>query len=276
MGDQQKQPAYQYAAEYPRHAFDAGRIGAWSALFGSVFYFAVFTVEGWLRSDYDAARMFISELSLGPWGWVQIANFMILGASLLVFAVSVALEFGGAARSARVGATLLAIMGISMLASGPFVIDPVIGAGPVAIDPVAITPQQMSFHSKFHYALGTMFFLLAPAVCLCFAGFKRSSTDPALRAFRLWSLGLGIVSLGAVILFKLALLPPASNPLLPWRGLIQRATVIPFLLWMFIFGLMLLKHSRLARSFVAPRGATISAVPQSSPQSAASDVTQRL
>jgi hypothetical protein len=61
--------------------------------------------------------------------------------------------------------------------------------------------------------------------------------------------------------------------LLAWRGFIQRATVIPFLVWMFIFGLMMLKHSRLARSSAAPAGAAISASPQSSPQSAASNVT---
>ena len=142
-----------------------------------------------LRPDYDAASMFISELSLGPWGWVQIVNFMVFGLALLVFAMSVALEFGGEARTARVGVTLLVIMGISMLASGPFVIDPVAGVGPV-IDPVAVAPHQMSFHSKFHYALGTLFFLLAPATCFCFAGYKRSSKDPALRAFRRWSFGI--------------------------------------------------------------------------------------
>ena len=134
-----------------------------------------------------------------------------------------------------------------MLASGPFVIDPVAGVGPV-IDPVAIAPHQMSFHSKFHYLVGTLFFLLAPATCFCFAGYNRSSKDPALRAFRLWSFGLGFVSVTGVVLFKLALLPPASNPLLPWRGLIQRATVIPFLVWLFIFGLMMLKHARVGRA----------------------------
>jgi hypothetical protein len=250
------QQAAPYALGHRRRAFDISRVGAWSALFGSAVYLSLFTIEGWLRPDYDAASMFISELALGSWGWVQIVNFMILGLALLVFAMSVALELGGQARTARVGVTLLAIMGISMLASGPFVIDPVAGAGPLVIDPAAVAPQQMSFHSKFHYALGTLFFLLAPAACLCFAGYKRSSKDPALRAFRRWSLGLGIACLAAVVLFKLALMPPASNPLLPWRGLIQRATVIPFLVWLFIFGLMMLKRARLAAASGIAGGAT--------------------
>jgi hypothetical membrane protein len=259
LDEEQTQQADPSALDDRRRALDIRRVGASSALCGSAFYLCVFTIEGWLRPDYDAASMFISELSLGPWGWVQIVNFMILGLALLVFAMSVALELGGQARTARVGATLLAIMGISMLASGPFVIDPVAGAGPLVIDPAAVAPHQMSFHSKFHYALGTLFFLLAPATCLCFAGYKRSSKDPALRAFRRWSLGLGIASLAAVVLFKLALLPPASNPLLPWRGLIQRATVIPFLVWLFIFGLMMLKRARLAGASGIAGGATSSA-----------------
>ena len=253
--DENTQAADSYAVYDRRRTLDISHIGAWSALFGSAVYLCVFTIEGWLRPDYNAASMFISELSLGPWGWVQIVNFMIFGLALLVFAISVALEFGGEARTARVGVTLLVIMGISMLASGPFVIDPVAGAGPI-IDPVAVAPHQMSFHSKFHYALGTLFFLLAPATCFCFAGYKRSSKDPTLRAFRRWSFALGIVSVTGVVLFKLALLPPPSNPLLPWRGLIQRATVIPFLVWLFIFGLMMLKHARAARASGIAGGAT--------------------
>jgi Protein of unknown function (DUF998) len=258
LDEQHTQPAEPYDVYHRRRAFDTSRVGAWSALFGSAVYLCVFTVDGWLRPGYDAASMFISELSLGPWGWVQIVNFMIFGLALLVFATSVALEFGDT-RSARVGVTLLVIMGIGMLASGPFVIDPMIGAGRVVIDPVAVAPHHMSFHSKFHYALGTLFFLLAPATCFCFAGCKRSSKDPMLRMFRLWSFGLGIVSVAGMGLFKLALLPPASNPLLPWRGLIQRATVIPFLVWLFIFGLMMLKHARSARTLGIAGGATSSA-----------------
>jgi hypothetical protein len=257
LDEQHTQPAEPYDVYHRRRAFDTSRVGAWSALFGSAVYLCVFTIDGWLRPDYDAASMFISELSLGPWGWVQIVNFMIFGLALLVFAMSVALEFGDT-RSARVGVTLLVIMGISMLASGPFVIDPVAGAGPV-IDPVAVAPHQMSFHSKFHYALGTLFFLLAPATCFCFAGYKRSSKDPTLRVFRLWSFGLGIVTVMGMVLFKLALLPPASNPLLPWRGLIQRATVIPFLVWLFIFGLIMLKHAQVGRVSGIAGGATSSA-----------------
>ena len=80
-----------------------------------------------------------------------------------------------------------------------------------------------------------------------------------MRAFRLWSFGLGFVSVTGVVLFKLALLPPASNPLLPWRGLIQRATVISFLVWLFIFGLMMLKHSQVGRASGIAGGATSSA-----------------
>jgi Protein of unknown function (DUF998) len=257
LDEQHTQSAQPCDVYHRRRDFDGSRVGAWSALFGSAVYLSVFTIDGWLRPDYDAASMFISELSLGPWGWVQIVNFMIFGLALLVFAMSIALEFGEA-RSARVGVTLLVIMGISLLASGPFVIDPVAGAGPV-IDPVALAPHQMSFHSKFHYALGTLFSLLAPATCLCFAGYKRSSKDPALRAFRRWSLGLGVASVAGVVLFKLALLPPVSNPMLPWRGLIQRAAVIPFLVWLFIFGLMMLRHARLVRASGVAAGATSSA-----------------
>jgi hypothetical protein len=111
------------------------------------------------------------------------------------------------------------------------------------VDPVTIVPGQMSFHSKFHYALGTMVFVLAPASSFCFVVCDPFSKDSTWRSFRRRSLGLGIVMVLGVVFFKVAMLPPASNPLHPWIGAIQRATVIPFLVWLFTFGLVMLRRN---------------------------------
>ena len=246
MGKQPEQLAHPYALERSRGALDVCRVGGWSALLGSVLYVGVFTLEGLLRPDYQAASMFISELALGPWGWIQTINFILFGLSIFVFAMSVALEFG-AGRAARVGVTLLVIIAIGTVASGLFAVDPVTGLGPT-VDPVGVAPHRMSFHSKFHYIVGTMIFLLAPASCLCFVVADRFSKDPAWQAFRLWSLGLAVLMVAGMVFLKIALLPPASNPLLPWRGLIERASVFPFAVWLFTFGLVMLRRARLAPS----------------------------
>ena len=246
LDEQHTQPAEPYDFYHRRRAFDTSRVGAWSALFGSAVYLCVFTIEGCLRPGYDAASMFISELSLGSLGLGPNRQFYDLWPNAPRVRDERRLGVWRHKVSARWCDTACD-HGDRHAGLGTLRDRSHNNAGPVLIDPAAVAPHQMSFHSKFHYALGTLFFLLAPATCFCFAGYKRSSKDPVLRMFRLWSLGLGIVSVTGMGLFKLALLPPASNPLLPWRGLVQRATVIPFLVWLFIFGLMMLKHVRLAR-----------------------------
>jgi Protein of unknown function (DUF998) len=69
-------------------------------------FVALFTAQGWMRAGYDPASMFVSELSLGPWGWVQIANFVITGLLLIWFASGVRAIFP-AGKAARVGPLLL-------------------------------------------------------------------------------------------------------------------------------------------------------------------------
>jgi hypothetical protein len=231
------------SADGRRFTRGVSRLGAWCIVFAPVIYFCVFMAEGWLRAGYDATSMVISQLSLGPRGWIQTVNFLVLGFAILLFSISVALEFG-AARMARIGATLLLIIGISMVASAIFAIDPV---GSVVLEPTRLVPRQMSFHSKFHYVVGTMAFLLAPFTCFCFLFGNGVSKDPAWKAFWRWSVALGIAMFAGVVLFKLTTLPSASNPLRPWQGSIQRAMVTPFLVWLSLFGWVILKRTQADR-----------------------------
>jgi len=220
-----------------------GRFSAWCILVCSPLYLGVIVLEGLLRPDYDAATMFISELALGSRGFVQIANFIVFGLSILLFAMGVALSFG-TTRAGRIGVTLLVIVGICMVAAGVFVIDPVPASG-LTFRPAAIGPRHMSFHSKFHYVVSSVAFLLAPICAFCFAFADRFAEDATWQAFRRWSLALGIAMAAGVILMKLATMPPPTNPLQPWRGLIQRAMVLPFVAWLFAFGVVLLKRASL-------------------------------
>ena len=45
------------------------------------FFFAIFSIAGALRSDYDPLRHPISSLMFGPGGWVQSVNFLLTGPS---------------------------------------------------------------------------------------------------------------------------------------------------------------------------------------------------
>jgi hypothetical protein len=48
----------------------------------------VFTIGGTLRAGYEPRRDFVSVLSLGPRGWVQMTNFILLGVLLLIIILS--------------------------------------------------------------------------------------------------------------------------------------------------------------------------------------------
>jgi uncharacterized protein DUF998 len=52
---------------------------------GPILFFAVFTVAGAVRHGYSALRDFVTHLSLGDQGWVQIANFIVFGLLMLAF-----------------------------------------------------------------------------------------------------------------------------------------------------------------------------------------------
>jgi hypothetical protein len=89
---------------------DRRPLGATAGIIGPVLFVTVFTVEGWLRPGYDWRSMYVSELALGPRGWVQIANFALYGVLQLVFASGMAAEFPNGTAS-RAGPLVLRLIG---------------------------------------------------------------------------------------------------------------------------------------------------------------------
>jgi Protein of unknown function (DUF998) len=63
---------------------DRRHLGAIAGLIGPPLFVAAFTIEGWFR-PYRAREMFVTELSLGPRGWIQMGNFIATGVLLLLF-----------------------------------------------------------------------------------------------------------------------------------------------------------------------------------------------
>jgi hypothetical protein len=210
---------------------DARRLGGWAGIAGSVLFVTVLTIEGWARPGYEPASMFISALSLGPRGWIQIANFILLGALFLVFAGGVAAEFRSGTASR--GATLLRIIGVSFLASGPFVMDP-----------AGVPWELMSWHSRIHYLFGAVVFSLGPVSCFVF--YRRFRGDPTWRSLRWPTLGAGLMMSLAVVLLKVlpARAPAPPNTWNHWVGAIQRLALLPYMAWVLAFGLALLGRSR--------------------------------
>jgi hypothetical protein len=208
---------------------DRRQLGAWAGMIGPPLFVAVFALEGWLRSGYNSAGMFVSELSLGPRGWIQMLNFVVFGLLFLIFTQGVAAAFQEG-KASRAGPLLLAIIGISFLVSGPFVMDP-----------ATTRADQMSWHGALHQLFGALVFSLSPVSCFVFL--RRFRVDPNWRSLYGWTLAAGTIIAASVVLQSVgpARPPAAPNAFNEWVGLVQRTALVTYLGWLFTFALHLRK-----------------------------------
>ncbi len=206
-------------------------MAAWAGIIGSVLFVGIFTVEGFLRGGYDPLKMYISELSLGSRGWIQMANFVMIGLLLLVFSRGIAAEFKTGPAS-RGGVWILAVIAVLFVVSGFFVMDP------------ADTPStRLSFQGTIHGLAGGIIFLLMP-ICI-FVFWRRFRIDPDWGDFRVWTLGLGLFEAAAVLVFTVvSKIPEGKSVFADWLGLIQRTALVPFMIWVLLFAWKLLARSK--------------------------------
>ncbi len=210
----------------------------WAGTIGPALFLLTFTLEGWLRPGYQARSMFVSELALGPRGWIQSINFVIFGVLFLVFTRGVFRKFNSG-KASRAGPVLLAIIGVSFLVSGFF-----------TMDPVATPPDRMTWHGTLHGLFGALVFSLSPISCFVFL--RRFRVDPQWRWLQRWTVIAGTMIVASVVVMAAGLTkaPAAPNAFNAWNGAFQRAALIPYLLWTFAFAY------GLQRSLRTPAAAT--------------------
>lgn len=121
-----------------------------------------------------------SGLALGPFGWLHVANSVVFGTLLVIFALGL---HRGVAGGSKVGPALLAVTGAAFVLSG-FKTDPDISGGP------------QSWHGMIHgIAYLLIVFSLLPSL---FFLWWRMRKDPPWRGHGLYTLITGIT---LVILF---------------------------------------------------------------------------
>ena len=99
-------------------------------LFGAatvVLFVVVMSLEGARRPGYDAAYHTGSELELGPGGWIQRANFLLVGSGFAAVAVGVQRTLQTTA-----GAVLLGAVALGLVMAAIFAPDSVRGYPPGA------------------------------------------------------------------------------------------------------------------------------------------------
>lgn len=198
------------------------RLAAWAGIFAPVLFVAVFTLEGLLRPTYDPLSTYVSALSLGQHGWVQMTNFILLGLLLLIFSRAVAAEFHSG-KASRWGLILLTVIAVLFIVSGPF-----------RMDPMGTPASQVTVHGTIHGLAGGIIFILMPITCFIYL--RRFRTDPHWHGLVPWTWILGIVVAVVVLVFTVISKSPAlSARFAAWMGLIQRCLIIPYMVWLFVF-----------------------------------------
>ena len=119
------------------------------------FYVAVVLVQALLRPGFDVLHVDASLLSIGSWGWVQVANFVLTGAMVIVCSVGVQRALKGG-RGGAWAPRLLGLYGAGLVAAGLFAADPMNGF-PVGT-PLG-RPETISWHGILHIFAAAVGFL---------------------------------------------------------------------------------------------------------------------
>jgi hypothetical protein len=180
------------------------------------------------REGFDMTRHPLSMMSLGELRWIQITNFIVSGALVLLAAIALR-GLAGAEKRLRRGAFLIGLYGLCVVLGGIFTTDPSLGFPPGTPDTY---PETFSSHAFIHFLAGQIAFL--SLIIACFVYGKYFAVN-GLRNWAIFSRLVGWIYLAALI----APIPAAamgSTAALAWSSIFLYAAVT--LGWGWLSGLI--------------------------------------
>lgn len=211
----------------PRALLAAGALGC-------PLFIIVFLIAGAIRPDYSALRYPVSSLSIGPQGWLQVANFLITGILIIAFAVGIRHTLSrrrDQGAGAVWGPLLIGLTGVGLVGAGIFTTDPVFGYPPD--QPLVLA--QFTTHGRLHDLFSVLVFLGLPLACFVFA--RRF----ALLYRRGWAIYSALSGVGILAAFVLAAIGFNQTPgFVALAGLYQRLSIGIGWLWLTLLALHLL------------------------------------
>jgi hypothetical protein len=205
-------------------------------LIAGPFFTIVWFMQGLTRANNDPMRYAISSLSVGEFGWIQIANFIITGSLIVAFSVGLRHALRGPSGSVW-GPLLIGLIGIGLIGSGIFVTDPLNGYPPGT----PVIPTERTGHGILHDLFGVPMFLGLPITCFVFARlFDRWGERSWARYSRLSGIGMFALFVLARLGFRLL---PTYPDLAANFGLLQRITVTIGFTWLTLLAVYMLKSS---------------------------------
>jgi hypothetical membrane protein len=188
---------------------------------GPALFVITFFVDGATRPGYEPWRNFVSQLSTGERGWVQIANFVLCGVLLLAGTAGLLRT-----RTSRAVTVLIGVVAVGLVAAGIFVTDPGFG-----YPPGERTPSPPTFHDAVHGFTSVIVFFTLSVVAIVVALQAWSS--------RLWA-WYSLLSGLAVFVFITAAARVAAeqerivSPDAP-MGALQRISIVVGFTWLAAF-----------------------------------------
>jgi len=154
-------------------------------------YLAVYLVQGLVRGGFDFTLHAASLLTAGTYGWVQVVNFVVTGAMVVVAATGLHRAMASG-RGRTWGPLLLGVHGLGMVVAGIFRADPAYGF------PLGTPegPGEVSWHGLVHFAAGGVGFLCFIAACFVFT---RRFTGLRERGWAVFSTVTGVAFLAGFV-----------------------------------------------------------------------------
>jgi hypothetical membrane protein len=192
---------------------------------GPVVFLVVSTLLGFLDPDFDAMTEPVSALAWGPLGWVQTANFYVLGAATIAFALGLYRDLEGRGRMGA--AILLSISGLALIVAGIFKGTPS-GAEP--------TPSGMIHGMAFFWT-----FIPLPTAYALTA--LRLKVERGWGAHAVYSAAMPSLVFGLVVIYGVLGSDP-GDPLFPIGGILNRVLIALAFGWVTITAARLAKNTK--------------------------------
>jgi hypothetical membrane protein len=192
---------------------------------GPVLFLVVSTLLGFFDPGFDMMTEPVSALAWGPLGWVQTANFYVLGAATIAFAVGLYRDLEGRGRMGA--AILLSISGLALILAGIFKGTPP-GAEP--------TPSGMIHGMAFFWT-----FIPLPTAYALTA--LRLKVERGWGAHAVYAAAIPSAVFGLVVIYGVLGSDP-GDPLFPVGGILNRVLIALAFGWVTITAARLVKDTR--------------------------------
>jgi hypothetical membrane protein len=195
---------------------------------GPLLFIAWFLILGATRTDYEALRQPVSSLSIGPYGWMQIANFLVTGSLIIAFSIGLRRTL----YPAFWGPLLVGLVGVGLIGAGIFVTDPLNGYPPGT----PLVPTVRTTQGRLHDLFGMPVFLGLPIACFVFG---RLFARRGERGWAAYSILSGIVMFAFFVLAGMGFrqMPGFTN----LAGVYQRLSIATGFGWLALLALHLLR-----------------------------------